>query len=124
MTDMKPFFEFVSTLQPAQLAAFVRLFDFVKAPTPGVFVKIGADPRKPDFGRPVAVTADDNACAGCGGATFEPGDVVFLASGGPAMTIAKIVDGENAVVNWFDDEGVNETTLALATLEHCEPDGE
>lgn len=32
---------------------------------------------------------------------FEEGDVVYLKSGGPAMTITEVGDGDSVLCNWF-----------------------
>lgn len=39
-----------------------------------------------------------------GEVTFEIGDIVELNSGGPSLVVSSI-DGDNVVVEWFDEEG-------------------
>jgi len=37
-------------------------------------------------------------------ADIKPGDVVQLKSGGPLMTVEKIIGGDSARCDWFDDK--------------------
>jgi uncharacterized protein YodC (DUF2158 family) len=39
--------------------------------------------------------------------SFEVGDVVFLKSGGPSMTVAKLLEDGSVIVNWFGGEPGN-----------------
>ena len=56
---------------------------------------------------------------------FEPGDVVFLKSGGQAMTVVSI-DEENAECVWIGDEGdfFRETLPAIALTKATEEEEE
>lgn len=54
--------------------------------------------------------------------TFKPGDVVYLASGGPAMTIERIADVGVDVTWWAGDEqGYEECTFQPAALVRNNP---
>jgi uncharacterized protein YodC (DUF2158 family) len=47
---------------------------------------------------------------------IRPGSVVRLASGGPAMTVKKFLEGGDAVCQWFDDKTLMDGTFPRASL--------
>jgi uncharacterized protein YodC (DUF2158 family) len=47
---------------------------------------------------------------------FEPGDIVQLKSGGPKMTISEIIDGDEAICQWFVQDKRCEETFETVTL--------
>lgn len=108
MQNIQAFLKFAGSLSPEQFTEFSTLIGFEK------LIPATSPTTEPD----------DNACAECGGALFEVGDVVHLASGGPGMTVAVLGEGERAGqahVVWLDaDEHVCDRWLPLAVLEHAE----
>lgn len=52
--------------------------------------------------------------------TMKVGDIVYLVSGGPSMTVNK-VDGENVVTQWFVGVGYQSMTFPMAALTVTDP---
>lgn len=44
------------------------------------------------------------------------GDVVYLKSGGPAMTVSEQISKRDYKCVWFADQKINETTLTVEAL--------
>jgi uncharacterized protein YodC (DUF2158 family) len=57
-------------------------------------------------------------------ASIKAGDVVRLKSGGPLMTVDKIVSGDSARCDWFDDKHKQcGAIFPLHSMEIYEPEG-
>ena len=52
--------------------------------------------------------------------TFTPGDVVYLKSGGPAMTV-DVIQGTMACVTWFAGMTLATSWIPVANLSHTQP---
>jgi uncharacterized protein YodC (DUF2158 family) len=48
---------------------------------------------------------------------IRPGMVVQLASGGPLMTVVKLLDGDNVHCTWFDNGKVQNNSFPAAALQ-------
>ncbi len=70
-----------------------------------------------------APSTGPDLCEDCGRQILEVGDVVWLASGGPALTIIEI-DEEKATaeVYWHDGQRFQETDFPLVALVDRDPD--
>lgn len=54
---------------------------------------------------------------------FKEGDVVYLKSGGPAMTITEISDGDSVWCNWFDkDQKLQGQAFIRSSVTKSNPD--
>lgn len=52
---------------------------------------------------------------------FSPGDVVFLKSGGPNMTVKNYEDNHEVVCSWFKDQDLKEKAFPDSMLKKYEP---